>query len=379
MARRGTRRLAFFLPTLEGGGAERVMVHLVAGFAERGFPVDLILASAEGPNLAFVPSCVRVIDMKRSRVLRVTLPLRAYLRSERPAAMLSALNNANVVAMAAAHMGGARPRIVISIHNTIGKEMEVQTKPRERVMRWLLGRLHHWADGIVAVSEGVADDLARRTPIPRSRIDVIYNPVITPALQEAASAAPPHPWFEDVTQPVVLGVGRLAVQKDFPALVDAFAILRREHKARLVILGEGPERSTIEAVIRRHGLQDCVALPGFVDNPYACMARSAVLALSSRFEGLPTVLIEALAVGTPVVAIDCPSGPREILRDGKFGRLVPPGDTPSLASAIASALTSGRPPVPCDALRPFMPDVVLDQYQEMLEPKGRMTSNDRVA
>src|SRR4029453_4618375 len=291
MARDKAHRLAFFMPNLEGGGAERVMVHLVAGFAERGFPLSLLFAQAEGPYLSLVPPFVRVIDMKSRGVLRVVLPLRAYLKRERPSAMLSALNHANVVAMAAAHMGGARPRIVISIHNTIGKEMEVQTKPKERVMRWLLGRLHQWADGIVAVSEGVADDLARRTPIPRSRIDVIYNPVITPALQEAASAAPPHPWFEDITWPVVLGVGRLAVQKDFPALVDAFAILRREHKARLVIFGEGPERSTIEALIRRHGLQDCVALPGFVDNPYACMARSAVLALSSRFEGLPTVLI----------------------------------------------------------------------------------------
>jgi glycosyltransferase involved in cell wall biosynthesis len=348
------------------------MVNLVAGFAGRGFATDLILANAEGPYLSLVPPCVRVIDMKRRGVLQVTRPLRAYLKQERPLAMLSALNHANVVAMAAARIRGKRPRVVISIHNTLGKELEVKKEPKERILRWLLGRLHRWADGIVAVSEGVADDLARQTPIPRSRIVVIYNPVITPELKEAASAPPPHPWFEDVTHPVVLGVGRLAIQKNFPALVDAFAILRREHDARLVILGEGPERAMIEAHVRRHSLEDCVALPGFVDNPYACMAHAAVLALSSHWEGLPTVLIEGLAVGTPVVSTDCPSGPREILRNGKLGRLVVPGDIPALAGAIASALASGRPSIPSDELRPFMPDVVLDQYQqEMLGPEIR--------
>src|SRR5262245_52924502 len=229
MAKMSRQRCAFFLPTLEGGGAERVMVNLIAGFAGRGFPTDLILANAEGPYLSLVPPCVRVIDMKARGVLTVARPLRAYLKHERPAAMLSALNHANVVAMAAARIRGRRPRVVISIHNTLGKEMEVKTEPKERVMRWLLGRLHRWADAIVAVSEGVANDLARRTPIPRNRIVVIYNPVVTPELKEAASARPPHPWFEDARRPVVLGVGRLTVQKNFPALVDAFAILRREH------------------------------------------------------------------------------------------------------------------------------------------------------
>jgi glycosyltransferase involved in cell wall biosynthesis len=372
------RRLAFFLPSLGGGGAERVMLNLAAGFAERGFATDLILASAEGPYLSLVSPGVRVIDMKGPGVLRVLRPLRNYLRRERPLALLAALNHANLVAMAAAHMPAPRPRTVISIHNNIGKEMEARRGPKERVIRWLLGRLHQWADGIVAVSEGVADDAARRTGIPRDRVDVIYNPVITPALKEAALAPAPHPWFEDVTCPIVLGVGRLAVQKDFPALVEAFAIVRRDHRARLVILGEGPERSTIEAHIRRHHLEDSVALPGFIDNPYACMARAAVLALSSRWEGLPTVLIESLAVGTPVVSTDCPSGPREILRNGVLGRLVPPGDVPALAGAIACALTSGRPPIPSDALLRFMPDVVLDQYQAVFERQARIAGEDAV-
>jgi len=184
---------------------------------------------------------------------------------------------------------------------------------------------------------------------------------------QAASMAPLHPWFQDTSHPIILGVGRLTIQKNFPDLVDAFALVRRKHAARLVIVGEGPERPTIQEHVRQHDLEDCVALPGFVENPYSCMARAAVFALSSRWEGLPTVLIESLAVGTPVVATDCPNGPREILKDGALGRLVPTCNVPALAEALDDSLTARRNPAPAYALRPYMRDVVLDKYQELLE------------
>jgi glycosyltransferase involved in cell wall biosynthesis len=342
------------------------MVNIAAGFAERGFRTDLVLASANGPHLAAVPPAVRVIDLQSDRVLRSFGPLCAYLRREGPAAMLAALNHANLVATAAARMPGVKTRTIVSVHCHLSKELEVDRSVRDRVIQRLLGHLHRLSDGIVAVSDGVADDFARTTGVPRTSIDVIYNPVITPGLLQAASAPPPHPWFEDASRPLILGVGRLTRQKDFPALVDAFALVKRTYPAaRLVILGEGPERPAIEARVGHHHLQDSVALPGFVDNPYACMARSTVLALSSEWEGLPTVLIESLAVGTPVVATDCPSGPREILQNGLLGSLVPPGDTPALAVALSKTVGSGRVVLPQGALRPFLPDVVLDQYQRV--------------
>lgn len=365
-------RLAFFLPNLEGGGAERVTLNLAAGFAARGYQTDLVLVRAEGPLLAHVPSAVRVIDLKAPAVLRSVRPLAAYLRRERPRVLLAALNNANVVAMAAAQTPGVNTRTVISIHCSLVEEMRDATGWQSRLIPWLLGRFHRWADAIVAVSEGAADDLARAVRIPRGRIDVIYNPVITPDVRRRSVEAPPHPWFEDPACPVVLGVGRLTTQKNFPALVEAFAlVVRQQPAARLVILGEGPEREAITALVRRLGIEATVALPGFVDNPYACIARAAVFALSSNFEGLPTVLIESLALGTPVVSTDCPSGPREILRGGLLGRLVPVGDTPALARAILAVLTSPRIPPPAEALDRFMPDVVLDQYQRLfqLQPK----------
>lgn len=356
--------LAFFLPSLAGGGAERAMLNLAAGFAERGFRTDLVLASAEGPLLALVPPSVRVIDLHVSRTLRALCPLAAYLRRERPVGLLAALDHANLVAMAAAHTPRARTRTVISIHTTMSKFMQAATGLREGAIPRLLGRLHHWADAIVAVSEGAADDFARTTGIPRDRVDVIYNAVITPALLRAAAEPPPHPWFEDEARPVVLGVGRLDQYKNFPVLIDAFALMRREHDARLVILGEGSERRALETQACERGIRDAVALPGFVDNPYSCMARAAVLALSSDVEGLPTVLIESLAVGTPVVSTDCESGPREILRGGALGELVPVGDVPALARAISRTLAAPRVPPPSEALHPFTLDVVLDRFQE---------------
>lgn len=372
--------VAFYLPSLAGGGAERIMMNLAAGFAERGFRVDLVLANAEGPYLAQVPMSVHVIDLKGPTVLRSLRPLAAYLRRERPSVLLAALNHANLVAMAAGRTPGSKTRIVISLHSTMARAMHGDRDLRTRAVPRLMGLLHHWADAIVAVSEGVADDAAAVSGIPRERFDVIYNPVLTPILYSKAVDEPQHPWFAVSTPPVVLGVGRLMVQKNFPALIEAFALVRRELDARLVILGEGPERATIEAAVRRLGIEDHVALPGFLDNPYACIARAAVLALSSDWEGLPTVLIESLALGTPVVSTDCPSGPREILLGGTLGRLVPTGDVTALASAIVQAITSPRPAVPPAVLQRFAPDVVLDQYQRVLGlPCGISTRQSNVS
>jgi len=356
--------VAFFLPSLEGGGAERVTLNLAAGFASRGVRTDLVLGNTGGPYLSLVPPAIRVVDLKSNRVLRSFAPLIAYLRRERPRALVAALDHANLVAMAAARVTGRKTRTVISLHCTYTKQLQDSAGLRLTVIPWLLGRFHRWADAIVAVSEGVADDAAGATGIPRARIGVIYNPVITPALTPAAAERPSHSWFADGGSPVVLGVGRLAPQKNFRLLVEAFAGVRRSCEARLVILGEGPERPDLEQLVRQLGLQDVVSLPGFVDNPYSCMARAGVYVLSSDFEGLPTALIESLAVGTPVVSTDCESGPREILHHGTFGELVPVGDAPALALAIARALKGPRLCPPPEVLRPYTVDAAVEQFLE---------------
>lgn len=225
------------------------------------------------------------------------------------------------------------------------------------------------AQAVIAVSQGVADDLEGLIGTGRARVLVIPNPVVTPDLTALAAAAADHPWFapEPIAPPVVLAAGRLSPQKDFPTLIRAFALLVRQRDLRLLILGEGPERAALETLIQDLGLTGRVALPGFRANPFALIARARLFVLSSAWEGLPGVLIQAMACGTPVVATDCPSGPREVLADGRYGPLVPVGDPQALAQAMGETLDQ---PMDSDVLRARAADFglapVTRRYLEVL-------------
>jgi len=213
----------------------------------------------------------------------------------------------------------------------------------------------------------VRGDLAQLMNVSRERITVIYNPSVVQAEVQAKAQAPlDHPWFKPDQPPVILAVGRLQVQKDYPTLIRAFALVRQTRPVRLLILGEGKERPLLEALVKELGLEQDVSLPGFVLNPYAYMARAALFVLSSRWEGLPTVLIEALCCGAPVVSTDCPSGPREILRDGQYGPLVPVGGVNALARAIETTLAAKTPKPPSESWRPYELETVVSQYTHLL-------------
>jgi glycosyltransferase involved in cell wall biosynthesis len=337
-------RLSLFVPSMRGGGAERVMLTLASEFARRGHGVDLVLASAEGPYLADVPETVRVVDLGSRRVVASLPALIRYLRRERPEAMLSAMGRVNVVALWARRLAGAKTRLVVSEHNTLSLATQGAASWRQRFMPWLEHLFYPWADGIVAVSSGVAEDLSQIARLPRGEIEVIYNPFPVDEIARKAEEPLEHPGFEPGGPPVVLGVGRMMAQKDFPALLRAFARVRSVRPARLLILGEGEDRPRLEALARELGVAGDVLMPGFVENPYSYMRRSSVLVLSSAWEGLPSVLIEALACGCPVVSTDCPSGPREILADGRYGTLVPVGDDGAMAEGILSALDAPAEP-----------------------------------
>jgi glycosyltransferase involved in cell wall biosynthesis len=359
------KQLAIFVPAMYGGGAERAMLKLARGIAARGYVTDLVLARAEGPYLAEVPESVRVVDLKASRVLTSLPALVHYLRRERPEAMLCALGHANIIALWARRLAGVPTRVVVSVRNTSPSVQHTPTR-RGRLMPQLSRRFYPWADGIVAVSKGVADDLARMTGLPRQRIQVIYNPIVTPELRAKAQVPLEHPWFRPGEPPVILAVGRLTAQKDFPTLIQAFARVRQARPAWLLILGEGEERSALEALVRQLGLEQDVSLPGFVANPYPYMARASLFVLSSRWEGLPGVLIEALYCGAPLISTDCPSGPREILADGQYGQLVPVGDATALARAIETSLESETPRPPPESWHPFEMEAVVSKYINIL-------------
>lgn len=366
--RRRLEHLAFFLADLAGGGAERMVVNLAVGLSERGVRVDLVLANAVGPYLTQVPDHVSVVDLKRNGVAAALPALSRYLRREAPQVLVSTLHHSSVVAFLAARLARRGTRFYIREANTVSLRRTRGFQPR----RWLIARLLRWAyrgaDGIITVSNGVADDLARHRGIPRSKLASLSNPVVTPDVVVAASEEPDHAWFTSDAAPVILGVGRLHPQKNFAMLLRAFANVRSERDARLVILGEGPERPDLQGLARELGVEDDVSLPGFVVNPFAYMARSSVFVLSSVFEGLPGALIQAMACGCPVVATDCPSGPAEILEQGRFGALVPPGDTAGLAAAIGRTLDA---PLASETLRAasqrYAVDVVVDGYLAYLE------------
>jgi glycosyltransferase involved in cell wall biosynthesis len=360
------KKVAVLVPGLYGGGAERAMLKLARGISARGYPVDLVLARAEGPYLTEIPESVRLVDLCARRVLASLPPLVRYLRGEEPDALLSVLH-ANVVALWARRLARVPTRVIVSERNTLSSAgQHYASDLRMRLTPYLKSYFYPWADGIVAVSEGVADDLAQMTGIPREQIQVIYNPIVTPELHQRAQVSVEHAWFKPGQPPVVLAVGRLTVQKDFATLIRAFAWVRQTRRARLLILGEGADRPALEALVGRLGVSQDVSLPGFVLNPYSFMAQASVFVLSSRWEGLPGAVIEALYCGAPVVATDCPGGPREILGDGEYGRLVPVGDSVALSRAIEATLADNTPPAPRESWLPFELGTVVDQYVSVL-------------
>jgi glycosyltransferase involved in cell wall biosynthesis len=369
-------RIAVFLPSLAGGGVERVTLQLAAGFLARGFSVDLLLYRPVGPMLEQVPEGARVIKLRassaglgrllslaadpggigvllRSCVLPYSPPrslpyladLTRYLREVRPSGLISQFPHENVVAVLAHRLAGSQARIAVCEHNVTSRLQWDSRKWKRRYLPPLVERTYSMADAVIAVSDDVRDALAEVSGLPRENIVTIPNPVVGPDLAEQARAACDHPWFAPDQPPVILGVGRLVEQKDFPTLIRAFARLRRHCRARLMILGIGKNdlktesaRAALLELAASHGVSADFALPGFKSNPFAFMARAAVFVLSSRYEGFGNVLVEALACGCPVVSTDCPGAPREILDGGRFGELIPVGDDSAMAEAILRTL-----------------------------------------
>jgi glycosyltransferase involved in cell wall biosynthesis len=354
-------RLAFFLPGLYEGGTERIVLNLTKGISERGYPVDLVLARAEGPYMAQIPDTVRLIDLKAPRVLGSVPALVKYLKCDRPTALISAMY-ANVVALWARRLCGVPQRLIITEHNTLSSvvinKADLRWQMYPKMARWF----YLWADNIIAVSNDVKDDLTRIAKIPPDLIQVIYNPIITRDLQDKSETPLEHPWFKEGEPPVVLAVGRLTDQKAFDVLIRAFSLVRRNHPAHLLILGEGENRPALQSLIYLLGLDLDVDLMGFVQNPYPYMAHASLFVLPSRWEGLPTVLVEALYLGIPIVATDCPGGSREILKGGQFGRLVPVDEPLILAEAITGSMKNQRVCPPKESWQPYNLDFIVDRY-----------------
>jgi glycosyltransferase involved in cell wall biosynthesis len=362
-------RLALYLPSLRGGGAERVMVTLANAFAERGYAVDLVLVSAEGPYLVEVSDAVRIVDLGCSRVLFSLPRLARYLRKERPRVLLSAMGHANAIAVLARGLSRVPTRVVVSERNHFSVSIAQSGEARNRFLERRIRKIYRLADGIIAVSTGVADDLAKHAGLPRKKISVVYNPVWVPRIQKLADETVEPRLFHDGDGPLIVAMGRLVKQKGFSILLRAFARLRAQRAARLVILGEGELRESLEGEIGQLGLAADVILPGFAHNPFPLLRDSDLFVLSSLWEGLPNGMIQAMACGTPVVASDCPSGPAEILGNGRWGRLVPVGDVNALAAAMAATLDDKSHPDVVSRAADFNLDQAVDGYLKVMLPE----------
>ncbi len=356
-------RLPILISFSGEGGPERMVLNLAEGIAARGLTVDLLAIRADSAHLDRLPAGVNLIDLGVRHSGLAAPAIARYLKRERPAALLAAKDRAIRAAVAARWLAGVDCRIV----GRLGTNLSAALEGRSGLARWLrvapMRLSYRRVECVVAVSEGVAADTARLTGLPAARIAVVRNPVLTPRLAELAAAPCPHPWLTDGGDPVVLGAGRLTEQKDFATLLRAFARLDAERPARLIVLGEGRLRAVLESLATELGVRARVALPGFDANPYAWMARAQLFVLSSAWEGSPNVLTEALALGVPAVATDCPSGPRELLAGGRFGPLVPVGDPGALAAAMRATLAA---PLPAATLRTavagYTQDAAADGY-----------------
>lgn len=357
----GAPRLAVYIPHLRQGGGELSMLRLAAGLAQRGLAVDLLVHALHGAEVTPPPGLgVVTLDgadaaharhagaaAGRQGTLGSLRALAAWLRREQPAWLASAFPHTNVAAVAAVRWAGTGTRCVVSEHAPLTLQVQRQGTLRYRALPPLVRWAYPRAAAVVAVSEGVRRDLLGLVgPGLQGRLHTIANPVLDAEPGSAAPAAGPaaatplHPWLLDPTLRVVLSVSRLSAEKDIPTLLQAFAELHQaQPHTRLLLAGDGPERARLQALIEARGLQAVAALAGRVQGPQAWMQRAAVFALASQYEGFGNVLVEALASGCPVVATDCPVGPREILEDGRWGFLVPVGDAAGMARKLHQAIS----------------------------------------
>lgn len=377
-------RIAFYIPSFERGGIERTVINVVPELLDRGVAVDVLVRTTDPP--------IEQVD-DRARVVRLTslsrtfpllarlLPLQVakaaasfpayvrYLSRTRPDLVISL--QINPVGVLGARLAPGDRRVVVRESNTPSAATETASHPVSRLAPLLKRLVYPLADEIVAISEAAGRDIVEFVGVPADRVTTIYNPTYTDAVLEGALEPVEHPWF-DQDVPVVTSVGRFAVQKDFETIVRAFALLRETHRARLVLVGDGDRRASLESLAADLGVQADVAFVGYQDNPYPYVARSDVFVHSSHYEGLGNVIIEALALGTPVVATDCPNGPREILVDGDGGKLVPVGDAQAMRDALAATLDDpGRSrrelAAAWDGLDRFTPGAVAERYLGLLE------------
>ena len=361
-------RLAFVLPDLRGGGAERVALTLIKDFDARGYQIDLLLLDARGELLPLLPPAVRVIDLKSTRIRNAVAAIASYLREAKPDGIQVSMWSLTIAGIVAHRISRSSARLVVSDHTTLSKHYGDAGWFRRKVMGWTIRLFYPLADARIVVAQAAAEDLADLSGLPRDLFEVVHNPVY-----------PPQPEAEPVIDvdrlwggsgPRILNVGQLKPEKNQKLLLEAFAQMSGD--ARLIILGEGELRDELEAYAATLGVADRVIMPGFVIDPTPFYRSANLFVLSSDYEGFGLVLVEAMRSGLPVVSTDCASGPAEILADGRFGRLTPCGDADRLVAAMLDELAA---PTDAERLKARAEELsgehIADRYLELMDSGWR--------
>lgn len=366
-------KISILLPDLAGGGAERVKLCLAQEWLLQGYEVEFVLLRKEGALLPLVPKGATIHSLNCKRLRSSIKPLVTYLRENQPSALLAAMWPLTVIAILAHRLAGRPGRLVVSDHAALSQLPEAQGWRKRLVLRASIALTYPLADKRVAVSNGVADNLARLGWLDRQGITVIYNPAARGFLQSCNHV--PDLW-EPLPGKRVISVGTLKSQKDHALLIRAFSLVRKKINASLVILGEGSLRPNLEQLISKLDLCDVVKLPGFVLDPYPWYREADLFVLSSQYEGFGNVIVEAMECGLPVVSTDCEAGPSEILNGGQFGKLVPVGDVVALAEAMLEVLS--EPPSPAQQkvrAAEFSVERAAQAYLKLLDPMKTQYGN----
>jgi glycosyltransferase involved in cell wall biosynthesis len=359
--------IGLYIPTLNGGGAQRVALNLAQGFADRSCNVDIIVIDRKGGSIGKVAESANVVDLEAKRTLTSIPKLASHLRSNKYDALISFMNYVNICSVVASLLSQSSHKIIVTEHTTVSRSLLDMGKMEGWGRSKLIQCLYPLADHVIAVSQGAAEDLQRVGYL--QNVHAIPNPIsVNTSSQTNERGEVPHPWLSE-GDPVIMGAGRLIELKGFSTLIRSLRHVRdRGAKARLIIIGEGEERQNLEGLVHDLDLKRCVAFPGFVSDPFTFMRLADVFVLSSRWEGFGNVLVEAMACGTPVVSTDCPNGPREILEGGKWGELVPVENETEMAQAIMNTLNAQTASAHQLKKRAqdFAPETIAERYLDLI-------------
>lgn len=360
------KKITLFAGSLNCGGAERVIVTLSNSFLRKGYSVELLIPNLNGTLLNEVNTGVSLVSLKSNNAIESLFKLIKYLKKSKPEILLSTLPTINIIAILACKLAKTKTKLFVRVSINASSGSSFETNKKTKVVSFLRNISLRYANNIIAPSEGVAIDLIENLGLDKKTISVIKNPIEFENIHQLSNDYSNYAFHIDPSKKMVLAVGRLNQQKDFFTLIKAFAEVCNSNNAILVILGEGEQRPLLLDLVKKLELSDKVYMPGFVENPFTFMKNASVFVLSSKYEGLPNVLLQALALGIPIVSTDCPSGPKEILNNGDWGRLVEVGNERDMARCIIEGLNGQiKVPEPYKVKRLYDIDMITNKYLDL--------------